>query len=67
MFLATLTGIAAYICTQALFGIIYGLACGNSQTLFVLLRFSPFALPIRIACWAVAACAGWGVGAAMLG
>lgn len=67
MVLAILTGIAAYICTQALFGIIYGLACGNSQTLLVLLRFSPFALPIRIACWAIAAWAGWGVGAAMLG
>lgn len=56
--IAVLAGIGAYIGVNALIGGIHGFACGSSQTLNALLRFSVFALPIRIACWCVAAWAG---------
>lgn len=67
MIFAVLAGIGAYIAVNALFGRIHGFACGSSQAMHTLLRFSVFALPIRIACWGVAAWAGWGVFVAMGG
>jgi hypothetical protein len=66
MVLAILAGIAAFICTNALFGALHGILCGSSQTFNMLLRVSVFALPIRLACWAVAAWAGWSAGAAAM-
>lgn len=67
MVLAILAGIGAYIAVNALFGAAHGVACGISQFMNMLLRVSPLALPIRIACWAVAAWAGWRVFVAMGG
>ena len=66
MVLAIFAGIAAFICTNALFGALHGILCGSSQTMNMLLRFSVFALPIRLACWAVAAWVGWSTGTAVL-
>ncbi|PSJ53132.1 hypothetical protein [Pseudaminobacter soli (ex Li et al. 2025)] len=67
MVLAILAGIGAYIAVNALFGGIHGFACGSSQAMNTLLRFSVFALPIRMACWCVAAWAGWSAFVAMGG
>lgn len=59
MLIAILAGIGAYIGVNALFGAAHGILCGSSQFMSWLLRASVFALPIRIASWAVAAWAGW--------
>ncbi len=61
MVLAVLAGIGAYIAVNALIGGIHGFASGSSQFMHMLLRVSVLALPIRIACRAVAAWAGWHV------
>lgn len=61
MVLAILAGIGAYIGANALFGALHGSLCGTSQFMSTVLRFSVFAFPIRLVCWAVAAWAGWSV------
>lgn len=66
MVLAIFVGIAAYIVVNALFGALHGMLCGSSQFMNMLLRVSVFALPIRMACWAVAAWVGWSVGVAVM-
>jgi hypothetical protein len=65
MLVTILAGVSTYIVVNALFGALYGFLCGSSRTMLALLRFSPFAFPIRFACWGVAAWAGWGVGTAV--
>ena len=65
MLVAILAGVTTYIIVNAVFGALHGLLCGSSGTMLALLRFSPFAFPIRLACWGAAAWAGWGVGAAV--
>lgn len=67
MLIAILAGIGAYIGVNALFGAAYSVLCGSSQFMNMLLRVSVFALPIRIASWAVAAWAGWRAFTAMGG
>lgn len=59
MFLAILAGLAGFLGANAILGGVYGLACGSSQTLNLLLRFSLFALPIKLAAWAATLWAGW--------
>jgi hypothetical protein len=65
--IAALAGVAAFIGANAIFGAVHGLACGASQTMTVLLRFSPFASPIRMAGWFAAVWAGWSAFDAMGG
>lgn len=65
MLVAILAGVTTYIVVNALFGALYGFLGASSRKMLALLRFSPFAFPIRLACWAAAAWAGWIVGAAV--
>jgi hypothetical protein len=65
MVLAVLAGIGTYIAVNAAFGVVHSILCTSSQFMNMLLRVSYFAFPIRAACWAVAAWAGWSVGASM--
>lgn len=67
MVLATLACIGTYISVNALFGALHGFLRGNSQTMNALLRFSAFALPLRLACWAGAVWAGGSIFVAMSG
>lgn len=65
MLLAILAGLAAYIVANGLLGAVHGFLCGSSQSMSALLRFSPIAFPIRLACWALAAWTGWSAFAAV--
>jgi hypothetical protein len=65
MTLAILAGLAAYIGINGLLGAVHGFLCGSSQAMSALLRFSPLAFPIRLACWALAGWAGWSAFAAV--
>lgn len=55
---ALLAGIAAFIAVNAILAFIWGWCCGSSQTMHALLRFSVFALPIRLVCFVAALWAG---------
>ncbi|MEO3387090.1 hypothetical protein [Mesorhizobium sp. CAU 1741] len=59
--IALIAALGAFVAVNALFGAIHGFACGASPYMNMLLRFSVLALPIRVACWFVAAWAGWSV------
>ncbi len=65
--LALLAGIGSFIGVNALFGAVHGLACGASQFLNMVLRFSVLAKPIRLVELIVAAWAGVSVFIAMGG
>lgn len=65
MLLAILAGVTAYIVANALFGALYGFLCASNRTMLALLRFSPFAFPIRLSCWGAVVWAGWAVGMAV--
>lgn len=58
---AVFAGLATFIGINVIFVFAYGLACASSQAMLVLLRFSYFAGPIKIACWFGAAWAGMSV------
>lgn len=58
---ALLAGLATFISINVVLAFAYGLACASSQAMLVLLRFSYFAWPIKIACWFGAAWAGMSV------
>lgn len=51
MMLAVTAGLATFIGLNVILIFVYGLACGASQFLNMLLRFSYLAWPIKIACW----------------
>jgi hypothetical protein len=55
---AVIAGIATFIGSNLVLAFAYGIACGTSQALHVLLRFSFLAWPIKIAAWFGAAWAG---------
>lgn len=51
MVFAVTAGLATFIGLHFVLMIVYGMACGASQFLNMLLRFSYFAWPIKVACW----------------
>ena len=51
MVIAVTAGLATFIGLNLILILIYGMACSASQFLSMLLRFSYFAWPIKIACW----------------
>lgn len=55
---AVLAGLATFIGINVVLAFAYGVACASSQALLVLLRFSYFAWPIKMAAWFGAAWAG---------
>lgn len=55
---AVLAGLASFVGINVALAFAYGVACASSQALLVLLRFSYFEWPIKIACWFGAAWAG---------
>lgn len=59
--IALIAALGAFVAVNALFGAIHGFACGSSQFMNMLLRFSILAMPIRAACWFAAVWAGWSV------
>jgi hypothetical protein len=67
MMLALLAGIGTFIGINALLGALHGVASGASQFMNMLLRFSVFALPIRMVGWFAATWAGWSAFDAMGG
>jgi len=58
MLVALLSCFAAFIGTNAAIGLARAIACSMSQFMLVLLRFSYFSLPIRMAGWFAATWAG---------
>lgn len=66
-FIAALAGIATVIGVNFLIAIVRALACGASQFLNMLLRFSYFALPIKMVGWFASFWAGLSVFEAMGG
>lgn len=65
--LAVIAGLATFIGVNVVLAFAYGIACASSQALFVLLRFSPLAWPIKMIAWFGAAWAGLSVFQAMGG
>lgn len=58
---SVIAGLATFIGTNVVLAFAYGIACGMSQALHVLLRFSFLAWPIKITAWLGAAWAGMSV------
>jgi hypothetical protein len=65
--LAVIGGLATFIGVNLVLAFVHGAACALSQTLHVLLRFSPLAWPIKFVAWFGAAWAGLSVFEAMGG
>ena len=57
--------LATFIGLNVVAAFAYGVACASSQLLLVLLRFSYFSLPIKMAVWFGCAWAGMSVWAAL--
>lgn len=49
--IAVLAGLGTFIGLNVVLAFAYGMACGASQFLNMLLRFSWLAWPIKIVCW----------------
>lgn len=58
MVIAVFAGLATFIGLNVGLAFVYGMACGASQFLNMLLRFSYLAWPIKMACWFGAAWMG---------
>jgi hypothetical protein len=61
MFIAVLAGLGTFIGLNILLAFAFGLACGASQFLNMLLRFSWLAWPIKVVCWFATAWIGMSV------
>lgn len=61
MLIAGLVGLITFIGLNVVFAFAYGVACGASQYLNMLLRFSWFAWPIKLTFWFAAAWTGMAV------
>ena len=48
---AIVAGLGTFIGLNAALAFVYGVACGGSQFLNMLLRFSFLAWPIKLVCW----------------
>jgi hypothetical protein len=59
--LPVLAGLATFIGLNVAAAIVYGVACASSRPMLVLLRFSYFAWPIKMAVWFGCAWAGMSV------
>ncbi|WP_084412097.1 hypothetical protein [Fulvimarina manganoxydans] len=67
MVLAIIAGLGTFIGLNMVFGLVTALACGASQFMNVMLRFSYFALPIRMLGWFTSAWIAIDVGASIVG
>jgi hypothetical protein len=59
--LAALAGFGAFVGVNMVLGAVHGFACGASQFMNMLLRYSVLAMPIRVAGLVAAAWVGWAV------
>lgn len=59
--MAIIAGLATFIGLNVVAAFAYGVACANSQLLLVVLRFSYFSWPIKLAVWFGCAWAGMSV------
>lgn len=65
--LAVLSGLGAFIGVNVALAFVYGYACGASQMMHALLRFSFLSLPIKMVGWALAGYTGVAVYSAVAG
>jgi hypothetical protein len=63
--IAALAGFGIFIVLNVVLALVYSIACGSSQFLNMVLRFSYLSLPIKLVCWFGAAWAGMSVWEAM--
>ncbi|WIY51466.1 hypothetical protein O9Z70_08150 [Devosia sp. YIM 151766] len=63
--LAVIAGLGTMIGLNAVLAVAYGIACGSSQFLNMLLRFSYLAWPFKLVAWFGCAWAGLSVGEAL--
>lgn len=59
--LAALAGLGAFVGVNMVLGAVNGVACGASQFMNMILRYSVLAMPIRVAGLIAAVWVGWSV------